>query len=451
MNEPVNLDIIPPEGLSPAALKFAGPEAPAGAKMMAARGLAPLPPKDMLSAIAALLGDASESVASAARATLKGLPDRIIEGALGDKLHAAVLHVLGKALCDTPRWVERILLNADVHDDTVHFLASKGEERQLEIIAQNETRLQRAPRVIEALYMNPRTRMSTVDRLMEFAVRGGLDLSGIPAFKEAQAAILGLKALPAEPEEEEAPLEDAEPTPQAPPTTALAPVTPFSGRSVAGPAVWGGRAPATPGAAGSPVSQVSPLAAGVPGALGPVPLDPIMLKPIDAPVDLPRDVISAMTDERSFDAEGQENAQAEDDSKGNIQAQLVKMTASQKVRFAQIGNKEVRGYLMRESNKMVASAAIKNPRVTEQEIITIATSRSVNDEVIRVISATREWTKTYQVRLNLVNNPKCPLPVALRFLRTLRANDVKVLAKNKNVSGAVATAARRMTSNEKGG
>lgn len=439
MTEPINLDIVPLEALSPAALKFAGPTVPPGAKMMAARGLAPLPPKDMLATLAALVGDSAEAVASAARTTLAGLPERILDGALSDKLPQSVVHVLAKQLHGTARWVERLVLNPDIHDETVQFLASKAEERQLEIIAQNEMRLMRAPRIIEALYMNPRTRMSTVDRLMEFAVRGGLDLSGIPAFKEAQAAILGLRALPPEPEEEQA-VEEAQPEPtepaepastqaaQTPPTAA-----PFSGRAIAGQTVWGGRAPVTPGAPGSPVSAV--------------PAEPVMLTPVDAPTDLPSDLIAAMTEENT----GEDDALGQEDKKGNIQAQLVKMTASQKVRFAQIGNKEVRGYLMRDSNKMVASAAIKNPRVTEQEIITVANSRSVNDEVIRVISATREWTKAYQVRFNLVNNPKCPLPVALRFLRTLRASDVKTLAKNKNVSGAVSTAARRLTSNEKGG
>src|SRR5207249_2114717 len=56
----------------------------------------------------------------------------------------------------------------------------------------------RFPKVIEALYLNPHTRMSTTDRVLEFAVRNGLELHGLPAFKEAQAAILGIKEQPPE-------------------------------------------------------------------------------------------------------------------------------------------------------------------------------------------------------------------------------------------------------------
>jgi hypothetical protein len=417
-----HLATIPPEAFSPAAKRFVGPDVPEPPKMMAARGLAPLPPRDMCTVLAALAFDPIEAVAQAARKTIGALPERILEGALKDKLHPAVLHGLAAEIAKEPRWVELILLNPATDDETVHFLASKTDERQLEIISQNEIRLVRAPHIIEALYLNPRTRMSTVDRLMEFAVRNGLDLSGIPAFKEAQAAILGIRDLPEEPEEE---VEEEPAKPPAAPQT---------------------RAPVVPGAPGSPVSLVSP--GGEHAAPAPsTPVAPVMLQPIDAPTDLAPDEVDALAEERP------ESETAATESEGpakNVQALLIKMTASQRVRWAQIGNREVRSYLMRDSNKMVAAAAIKNPRVTEQEILTTATSRSVNDEVIRVISRSREWTRSYQVRLNLVNNPKCPLPMAMRFLRTLRSHDIKALSKSKNVSAALSTVARRMTANDKG-
>jgi hypothetical protein len=417
-----HLATIPPEAFSPAAKRFVGPNVPEPPKMMAARGLAPLPPRDMCTVLAALAFDPIEAVAQAARKTIGALPERILEGALKDKLHPAVLHGLAAEIAKEPRWVELILLNPATDDETVHFLASKTDERQLEIISQNEIRLVRAPHIIEALYLNPRTRMSTVDRLMEFAVRNGLDLSGIPAFKEAQAAILGIRDLPEEPEEE---VEEEPAKPPAAPQT---------------------RAPVVPGAPGSPVSLVSP--GGEHAAPAPsTPVAPVMLQPIDAPTDLAPDEVDALAEERP------ESETAATESEGpakNVQALLIKMTASQRVRWAQIGNREVRSYLMRDSNKMVAAAAIKNPRVTEQEILTTATSRSVNDEVIRVISRSREWTRSYQVRLNLVNNPKCPLPMAMRFLRTLRSHDIKALSKSKNVSAALSTVARRMTANDKG-
>src|SRR5204862_2438287 len=61
-----------------------------------------------------------------------------------------------------------------------------------------------APRIIEYLYLNRNTRMSTADRLVELAVRNRIELTGLPAWKEAQAAIM--QELIAEP--------TAEPSPQ---------------------------------------------------------------------------------------------------------------------------------------------------------------------------------------------------------------------------------------------
>ena len=45
------------------------------------------------------------------------------------------------------------------------------------------------PPIIESLYMNKATRMSTADRIIELAVRHKLELTGIPAYKEVAIAI----------------------------------------------------------------------------------------------------------------------------------------------------------------------------------------------------------------------------------------------------------------------
>ena len=61
--------------------------------------------------------------------------------------------------------------------------------------------------MIEALYKNRNTRMSTADRLIEFAARNGLDLTGIPAFKDHVEAMQG-QLIP-EPSEEPLPQDQA--------------------------------------------------------------------------------------------------------------------------------------------------------------------------------------------------------------------------------------------------
>jgi hypothetical protein len=49
----------------------------------------------------------------------------------------------------------------------------------------------------------------------------------------------------------------------------------------------------------------------------------------------------------------------------------------------------------------------------------------------------------YQVKINLVQNPRTPFPIAAKFVSYLRENDLKTIAKSKNVTGPVATAAKQ--------
>ncbi|HET6345154.1 MAG TPA: hypothetical protein VFH51_09480, partial [Myxococcota bacterium] len=120
------------------------------------------------------------------------------------------------------------------------------------------------------------------------------------------------------------------------------------------------------------------------------------------------------------------------------------LNAAQKVALALKGNKEARAILLRESNRVIAVAAIKNPRITEQEIQAAAKSRSINDEVVRIICNSRDMTRSYGVKLALVYNPKTPLPVAMRFLGVLRGSDLKAVAKSKSIPSALANQAKKM-------
>ena len=67
-----------------------------------------------------------------------------------------------------------------------------------------------------------------------------------------------------------------------------------------------------------------------------------------------------------------------------------------------------------------------------------------------MIAEKREWIRNYQVRQALVTNPKTPLPIALRQLASLGEQDVRLLARSRNVPQAVAAQARRMLAGQKG-
>jgi hypothetical protein len=56
----------------------------------------------------------------------------------------------------------------------------------------------------------------------------------------------------------------------------------------------------------------------------------------------------------------------------------------------------------------------------------------------------RDWTKNYQVKSGLATNPKCPQPVAIKFLNYLQDKELKTIMKSKDVPSAISAHARRI-------
>jgi len=116
--------------------------------------------------------------------------------------------------------------------------------------------------------------------------------------------------------------------------------------------------------------------------------------------------------------------------------------------MALTGDKEWRMLLVKDKNKLVSGAVIKNPRITENEILTITKCQLNNDDILRDICINKEWIKNYQIRKSLVENSKTPIHFTLRFLAGLTDKDIALIARSKNVSSIISTQARRILMNK---
>lgn len=132
----------------------------------------------------------------------------------------------------------------------------------------------------------------------------------------------------------------------------------------------------------------------------------------------------------------------EEQKKLNMTQRIMKMSVSQKIKLATLGNKEARTLLLRDSNKLVCMAAATSPRITDGEILTLSMSRTVNADVLRYIYSAREYLKNYAIKISLVKNPKVPLPTALKFLYTLQEKDIKELSRDRNVPQTIQSQAK---------
>jgi hypothetical protein len=188
--EPFSAVAIDVGKLPAAATRILDPKTPAPLKTMAARGIAPgLKPFEALAVVVLLSQSDDEAIKTVAQLTLEKIPDPLLAGAMTPDLDPGVLDVVGPMHANDMRVMEKVILLPQIRAELVAKIASLASEMVSELIATNEQRLLANPRIIEALYMNKNTRMSTADRVLELAVRNHIELPGIPAFRQAAQAI----------------------------------------------------------------------------------------------------------------------------------------------------------------------------------------------------------------------------------------------------------------------
>ena len=132
------------------------------------------------------------------------------------------------------------------------------------------------------------------------------------------------------------------------------------------------------------------------------------------------------------------------ESEGNLFKIIQNMNVMQKVKLARMGNKDARGLLVRDRNKIVATAAIRSPKITDNEVESFARAKNLSEDVLRIIAANREWTRSYRVKLGLATNPKVSIQTGMKFLNFLQEKDLRNIMKSKDVPTPISTHARRL-------
>jgi hypothetical protein len=169
------------------------------------------------------------------------------------------------------------------------------------------------------------------------------------------------------------------------------------------------------------------------------------IQPSDTPA--PDDVEPiADSDEGGIGLEG-----TDEEKEKTFQERLSTMTVPEKMKCAMKGTREMRAILIRDPNRLVASAVLSCPKVNPAEVEAFAKMGNVSEDILRTIANTRAWTKAYGVVLSLVKNAKTPVALSLNLMQRLTESDVKKISTDRNVPEALRLAARkRAVANLKG-
>lgn len=396
--------------LPQAAQKILDGTAPEPLRKGIAAGAVPMPPADLVSALAVLIARDPDPVLRAkALESLQQMPENVRKAALEGPLAAPVFRVVLKQIALQPDEREAIALNTSAPDEVIAALVERETEgRIVEIIAGNQTRMLRHVPIVEALLESAALGPAAKARIEEFFARAyaGKVLLETGRRTREQLAAEG---------EWDADLVDAmvkaaDDAREAPPEEV--PEHLISGDE-------------------DEASQLTEEQA----------------EALIAQVD-PELLAEALVAEGE-DADADEvSSEASEETKGgsipNIRKMIASMTVGQKIKLALLGTKEARALLIFDSNKVVSSLVLKNPMLSETEAVAIAKSKSVRDDILRGISRDKKFMKSYSVKHALVSNPKTPPTLALSLLPQMREGDLKKLAKSKSVGAAVAAQAKRM-------
>lgn len=172
---------------------------------------------------------------------------------------------------------------------------------------------------------------------------------------------------------------------------------------------------------------------------------------IDIPLDPIADLLELAvaqqdTEDPSTPSVTLSEAEKKDERASAVWGRLSFMTVAEKVRLAFRGDRMLRLLLVRDRNRLVCSAVMRNPRMGEQEVEAIAGMRNVDGEVLRLVGGRRDWMGKYKILMTLCRNPKAPVGVVLPFVNRLTLRDLKTLKDDKGVQQVVRETARKLYS-----
>jgi regulator of extracellular matrix RemA (YlzA/DUF370 family) len=386
---------------NPAVLAIIGGTAPHQARLAAASGLLPLPQGDLLEVLVALREAEDAEIAEAAKETLASQDAAdLLVAAKSAETSSAVLDFLATRPSDSRDIHEAVILNNRTSDEAVAALAaSSSDSSLLDLIATNQQRLVRFPKIIDAI-------LSNSDR------SGDAERRARETRKEFFEKERGAQQIAQE----------------------------LRSRGNSAAAEFFESADLTGGLS---IEDAWLIAQHI--EVSDDELDSSWL-PAERTEELKTETQEerAANFKRAVESERTEVGEPPPERVALIR-RIMFMNARDRMKLAMKGDREARGILIRDSNRVVATAVIHNPRVTDQEVENIAAMRTVADEVLRLIALNRNWARSYPVIHNLVRNPRTPVPTVLSTLPRIRTKDLKNLTQNRNVPEATRRQALRLS------
>jgi hypothetical protein len=361
--------------------KLLNPQTPTGLKMLAIKGTVPLKPVEYLIFLYQMQFDGNEELRSLAEKAFAELPPKILIPAVSQNLPPEVFQKIATVHRSNNAVIEKLITNNAVSDETIEMIAGYADEKMLDIIARNQVRILRYPKIIKAIVENPNATASQKSMVVEFAIKSKIDLSK-----------MGIDVNTGVNEQKRS-----------------SEISPVSEVQKAGEAIEAKEA------------LTAPVEGSVAGTTQHETDSASRREELIKKYNIPREFYD-------------ESVPLPEEMEKKLVEELETMSEDKQMAIVEVGRHRIKQLMVRSPIASVAVAVVKHPDITPDDIYKIAQDRAAHTEAIKAICTNRDYIRVYNIKLKLALNPKTPVPMAMAFVRSLRLSDLKNIAKNNSVS-----------------
>jgi hypothetical protein len=130
-------------------------------------------------------------------------------------------------------------------------------------------------------------------------------------------------------------------------------------------------------------------------------------------------------------------------AEGALLDQLPQMRLGERITLARMATTILLRAMLQDKDPRVLAPCLQNPRLREEELLLAVRAKEPHKALLEAVAASR-WGERYAVRLALVMQPQCPLPLALAQLSSLLAADLRHVAATPGLHPLLTVAAERL-------
>jgi hypothetical protein len=113
------------------------------------------------------------------------------------------------------------------------------------------------------------------------------------------------------------------------------------------------------------------------------------------------------------------------------------LTLGERKSLARKPDREMMDRLLRDPHPDVIRQLLANPKLTEDDVLTLAARRPARPDVLTQIARSTKWVHRTRIRMALVLNPDTPLEIAAPLVGLLMRHELRLVATSTTVPPAV--------------